>query len=463
METFEYKGIWWLPDKPHDKIPGFLKYDPKEGGSLELIGNLNSLSDFKSLSAPVIILGETVEGKKVTLYKCFEKSRELNFPGQIRSLFFINVIFIGCHFQKEEDILFDEISINFSNLEEWVGLGGIKSRKTDKPNGHLKKEYYIEPPQEIAVKLEKTDIYINFSYNCKFTGYSLNLKQTTFIKIKPKNPISIIEYFNGIIRNIQDFLTLAMGKAVYPMLMTGKSNNSVIELANGQVLLNDIYVYTRMGAFADYSSKIYQRDILFKFCDIADKLDICLQNWINKTYSLGPIYELYFGTFYNPTMYRSHEFLSLVQALESYHRRILNGKYVTDEEFEPLYEAIKKAVPNDIDCNFRESLLNKAKYLNEFSLRKRLRDIIDRLGDWIETFINSPESFIEDVCNTRNYLTHYDERLESKAKTGEELYWLVQRMRFLLEICFLKELGLSEEKIKALVIKYQKYGYLLGY
>ncbi|MFQ6055917.1 MAG: HEPN domain-containing protein [Methanosarcinales archaeon] len=68
--------------------------------------------------------------------------------------------------------------------------------------------------------------------------------------------------------------------------------------------------------------------------------------------------------------------------------------------------------------------------------------------------------FIEYVVNTRNFLTHYDKNIEMKAKTGQELYRLVQKMKFILEICFLIELEMPMETIKALVFRNQRYQYI---
>lgn len=34
MDKFEYKGIWWLPDKPEKKISGTLRFTHNEGAIL---------------------------------------------------------------------------------------------------------------------------------------------------------------------------------------------------------------------------------------------------------------------------------------------------------------------------------------------------------------------------------------------------------------------------------------------
>ncbi len=470
METIEHSGVWWLPENPNFQISGILKYNPKEGACLELIGTFKGIDDLsgiinKELSAPTIILGVTVSGKSITLYKCFEKSFSLSFPGLPKSVFYVNVIFIGCHFKKEEEILLDDISISYSNLEEWIGISGFKQDTEIDQNGHIKKiAYTYEPPKAIVAKLENYDININFNFGSHSDlTYSFDLKQTIFINIKPPKPLGFRVYLDGIMENIRDFLSLAIGKAIYPRTIIGKSKDSVTKLANGEIVLNDIQIFTRAGIFVDYSAKVHQHEMLFTFRDIADYFTIYLKNWIDKSSLLCPVYELYFGTFYNPSMYRNHEFLSLAQALESYHRRTSGGKYVSDEDFRSQYDAFLNAIENSLDPDFKESLRNKMKYLNDFSLRKRLKIILGQCGDWITLFIKSPDLFIEDVCNTRNYLTHYDEQLESQVKKGQSLNWLVQKMKFVIEICFLSELGMPVENVKTLLARNQKYKDLVSH
>jgi len=125
-------------------------------------------------------------------------------------------------------------------------------------------------------------------------------------------------------------------------------------------------------------------------------------------------------------------------------------------------------IPPDIDQGFKASLLNgKLKYANEYSLRKRLRELVNHLtaNDFSPNFIaprRAARIFIEKVCDTRNYLTHYSQALQGRVVEGEELFMLTMRLRGLLEIFLLEELGFDYETIRKMISKNRRFKYRLG-
>ena len=69
-------------------------------------------------------------------------------------------------------------------------------------------------------------------------------------------------------------------------------------------------------------------------------------------------------------MYMEHRFLSIVQALEGYHRRRFPGQDLTTEQHRARLDAIIGAAP----AEHRKWLSEKLAYSNEVSQRKRLRE-----------------------------------------------------------------------------------------
>ena len=365
------------------------------------------------------------------------------------------MVFIGNHFGKNEDLVFENISINYFLLEKWTGISGFElNLKKDNPDKGLNIDYSF--PEEIEINFDNFKIIITFNLN--FSGdrvKDFNLQQTTFIKFQPDKPIHFTEYLMNYCYHIQNFLSLALQRAINPILITGQIKNQE-NVDNGQKF-KDISIYHMIRQFQDSNDTVAPFNVLFLFSDIKENFEEHLKIWFSKFELLKPVYDLYFGTIYNPSMYLEQKFLNFIQALESFHRRLFNDKYVIDEEFENIYEQLMNSIPSDINRDFRESLIQKLKYLNEFSLRKRLKEIFNTHKIFLDELIKNPDKFQDDTVNTRNYLIHYDKDLETKAKQGNDLIKLINILNIILEICFLYELEIPEEKIKSLISRTKRY------
>jgi len=452
IEEFEYKGIWWLPDKPERQISGTLRFTPAEGANLELIGSFRSIEDINKIFAPGIILGESSNGKSITLNECTETDVSISFPGFQTSSFYANKIFVGGHFQKEEDIRFKKLSIRFSNLDEWVNISGF-SIEYKWEDVEVIVKHKMPPPFQANIS-DDLKVLINFEPiwpTHSFVQKDVTIKQNTWIQIESSEE-KPLEYYKKVMNHIQNFLSLGITKPILPMAIEG------ITEANKEMLGNilrcpPVEIFWKLPDIPKASKTLLPPDMLFTFEDISNRFEIFLRNWFKKADLLEPIYNLYFGTFYNPRMFLEHRFLSLAQAVESYHQRVFGGEYLPDEEYKPVYEALVKAIPSWIVEDFRSSLKKRLKYGNEYSLRKRLKEIFDKYSDILSRFIENKENFIERVVDTRNYLTHWREGLKEHAAQGEELYHLTQKLKMILEICLLAELGFNSEEIKDLFLK----------
>jgi hypothetical protein len=454
MENFEFNGVWWLPENPDKKVSGTLKFSSDETTVLQLIGSFKEITEINVVKNHNLILGLTSEGKEITLFKCYEYQSVIHIPGFMNSCFFISVVFVGHQFKKIEDIVFDSILLNYNNLNEWAGINGfqLQPNKNNEDDHPLAEIRYFKP-QIVAVKLEKFSISIDFQFTQKGGFSEIKWEQTTFFKIDTDEPTNFDGYMS-LCYNIQNFLSLAMGSAALPLTVIAKTKECQITMGDGNVMYPEIFIFYPIRGFNELKKNITYFNMLFSFRDISADYEKCIKNWFAKSSALKPVNDLYFGTLYNSSIYLQHAFSSLIQAIETYHRRTHDGKYLTDEEYlKVVYPILIKSLPSTIDENFRESLKGKLLYLNEFSLRKRLKEILEYCGNLTEHFIKNKSEFIENTVDTRNYLTHFDKKLEGKAKQEEKLNLLTQQLKFVLEICLLQELEISDTTIGNLIAR----------
>ena len=82
-ESFEFKGYWWLPSNPDNKVAGVITYTSGKSLVLELFGSFeergNTIECFMSKSHEDTIHGTLENAKKITLLQC-DPSGSYNFP-----------------------------------------------------------------------------------------------------------------------------------------------------------------------------------------------------------------------------------------------------------------------------------------------------------------------------------------------------------------------------------------------
>ena len=115
-------GKWWLP-ADNVQHPGTLKYDD-DGGLLTISGPfLPSTEVYSTIDKKdFIILGQLVDGKKVTLiaYSMYSQRYAIG-PQYVfsKTQFQIKFIILGTNIQQVEDIKFHSILVEYSNLVNW--------------------------------------------------------------------------------------------------------------------------------------------------------------------------------------------------------------------------------------------------------------------------------------------------------------------------------------------------------
>ena len=153
LEQIVVNGLFWLPEMPERRVAGILTYDPAGNSTLALIGSLKEFAQINEFFTPDIILGISLDGKPITLYRCFEKSSRFSSGGPLVTDFHVLTILIGAHFQSAQDIKFRRMYFEFSGLREWIGINPV-TRKGGKNTWQIK---YKRPKQ---IRLFSSNKYI---------------------------------------------------------------------------------------------------------------------------------------------------------------------------------------------------------------------------------------------------------------------------------------------------------------
>jgi len=439
LDSFELWGKWWLPENSNNKVSGKLIIKPENFPNLQLNGQFTHEPDYIEN-----ILGFTANGKKITLRKCLRASQENSIPGYTVESYQATLCIIGHHYNDERNITFKKIYLSYEGFEEWMGYRLFRSERSgDDENRKIVIKGKL--PDLIVAKMDDCKIQISYTVNISSGNYVENVQKTSaWISIE-FNDLIMIDDIWSYIQKISDFFTLGVGKRTN-LIKLKASADYLIDYPGEVELYYPLYRYKEKKSLHPFF-------MVFAYHDISSHFEQYIKNWFDFVNKFKPTYELFFSTFKNPFIHQVDEFLSLIQALESYHSRKYTDDYVMPiAQFRSLLDQVRNVISNyNTERTNKDYLLSRINFLNTKSLRRRLREIYSENVDLLDSFIDDRDYFIAKIVDTRNYYTHYSERLKDRIIDIKSLPMYSQKLKWIILIIMLSELEFPQElQLKAL-------------
>jgi hypothetical protein len=440
-----FKGLWFLPNDIENKINGILTYNPHEEYSeLELFGNLNNYDDNKDFE---LVLGTTLDGEDITLCNCrVVHSRSTRTPSSNSKTVYLSrikseFILCGAHITKPEDLVFQKISTEIYNFENWIGIHGFSDDTEDSGN-EINFNYQRPKAIDFAIN-DNTKGEIKFFISTKepVLNTEYNFKQSTRLSFNSSELVSFRTLLNHVY-NFQDFLVLSLFTHTVPFNIVLISDKIFTTHKTGNGELNipkEIKLLTRQVKKISRAQPKFSFQMLFTYKDIEKEFPIIIRKWYEKYETLKDSFGLFFYQFYINDKYLNVLFLNLAQAAESFHYHLNpKQKLLESKEFKERRDKIESKLSEDIDL----FLWIKPYIKNDLYLDIRLSEIIEKYcNDTLLKYIGDVDSFKRDIKNSRNYYTHFNPSLKNKALKGNELLDLYTKLRLLLISAFLIESG----------------------
>ncbi|MEO8514793.1 MAG: HEPN domain-containing protein [Ignavibacteria bacterium] len=463
MEKFEISGDWWVPESPDYKISGSLKFNAAEDTILELNG---SFYKFPNVPNPyeTIILGIDKTGIRFTLKHCrlLSVSRDLYNDKLFESKYAVNLIYKNFHFHKTEDIKFNKMSIEINHLYEWAGISGFN----DLPNyfkgsGEINIKY-INPKASELFSFNGFSLMIitNNSLTIPFVQNELQLKEKTYLVIENNEATTFYE-FHKIINIFTHFLNFVTLKPNYELsILAFSMPYSNLREDGIEVPTPPVEIFFKKPFIKD-SKKLDIYEILFRYNDDKDKIRNVLLEWFKNYQNYRQIFILFSSSLYNENTYNEHQFLSLVQCLEIFHRiKYEQTKTATKELPDSEFELRKKQILTSVTTLWKDWI--KRKLTNYSTLRERLFDIINESEYILKDFFDI-DKFINRTVKTRNYITHYSSEINEMVLENSEMAIYTEKLKLILTVSILSELGFNHIEIKQIISNHVHYNNLKNF
>lgn len=443
-----YEGYWWVPDNPSRKVPGILEFSQDGGIKLNLLTSVRDDPDGMGMTSEAQrfdkILGKTTDGDDITILNCLRTNATQSFGGTLTESYEGTTLLVGKRFSKPVE--FSGIKVKSDLINAWAERSATKidsSLFNKESDGPVKAEagdvttIKVEIPESIEAKMNGIEVKVknDISTNINRRGGG-EITDETFFEVKVEDSSIDLDQALNYSKSIEHFVSLALGNEcrAEKLIGIGTDENTDIEI-----------LYVSQGSNKEVSIHPYKTNFILP--DIIDDFGHVMAKWFNLTDEFSQPINLYFSTRYNDRMYVNNEFLSLTQAIEVYHRLSdqFDGIYIDPEEFEKYKSELEGTIKNEFDESFSSHLKNGTfKFANEYTLAKRMKDLVRHRGHILEDLPWDFESQVRPVVKARNELTHNGKA----AVSTNQLYEYYLLLSALFETLLLTDIGIGDEQIQ---------------
>lgn len=424
FSTHEYKGTWWLASDTAKKLPGELTVT-RGDAELEVLGHFGGprlpgpgesveIADWTKPGDPKRIVGLTAEKDDLTLEGALVDS----LPSGI-STYEPPWVLVGKAFDEDEDISFDEMVVQISDLDTWTQSSGFSHTQRDPelPDARLGGAFDIQfkRPSAIEIPLDGGEV-ASIEFSVGHSGWkpvptSVTVSQTAFFRLRfaERHSLNALAQRVGQLRS---FFTLAVGRPVSIISVTAYQDDYRSPRSEQPL---PIKVLWEIPHNPDPPSEVrHPIKMAFTLPECPKSISEVMNTWLGMQEQFRPVFDLYFGMRYHRDVFGELRFLAHAQAVESYDRRRRSTGSALDQRLRATLKQCPKV---------RANLLKAA-------------------GVSLNEFLTAFE-------DSRNYYTHYTSgpKQNPQARRGVLLYVLTVQLQTVIEMALLRRLGFSDDAI----------------
>lgn len=458
MKSLSGIGTWWLPDAGDRKVAGTISAN-SDGTVLLSLTEPFEDGSASSMAIPTrypVILGDTRDGKEITLLEVYVTSRASHAMSygrvtergpELRA----HRAFIGAHLPLGDETPVSSVKLVFSHLADWV-CGDQPFASEELSEDMLRRHVEYSYPTPIDFRGLDGTILIATESGWSTSSHSETVRRQPYLRVNFDKPVAYKDIHDKVVKPFQCFLTFACGAPA--------------DLEELSFWVDDIgYQHGDRRSPRDISQTLSERDgdrsarphsweFLLPLASIRGRVEEIFSKWLKILENASAAVDFYGSIFLGPQLYLETRFLYAAQALEVYHRRCpwFDNKSMPTDEWRKRWNNLEEmAHPHD------PALVNwvgemKAVVRNEKNLRKCLEDLVEH-GNGQAQRILRPD-FVDLATKTRHKLTHHDPK--ASGAEAEDIFWLAEEAIGLLESCILRDLGLTPTEIKKATSRTQR-------
>jgi ApeA N-terminal domain 1 len=447
MKHFESSGLWFPGDDSANAVGGMLHYD-SNGLNLKLLGSFREGWSTGQERYPTVrgVVDESPYGTFVTLLDCIRTRSRISAPGITSETIRCGRAVVGFSHLPDEPSRFETLEVSFSYLMDWVGQSGIKFQVT--PN--------------ISYDIAYTDPdTLSFAFGTKIVSlapwpkisrgmHHVSLDEETIIQIGPIGDQPLANLGGGLVQVLQNLLTFATDtpNGIEDLAYRGMENDQGIKPAYH-------LVFEPLFRLKTDKETLHSTDMLFTFADCQEHSPDIFQKWLNFTDKNPAFCTVYFANIYAEPPFLNDKFESLLQAFTLLSTSL--GK--VSERTKLFLNDVAEAVQSRYGQDEREMLGHIIPTGPEIEMPHHLLLLFQENADTLGALVEDIPRFVRSVSDTLAFFKRRSEG-ESPRFEGTDLLHATLKIRTLIKVLVLKEIGFGEKVVKSLVQRNSRINYL---
>lgn len=421
-ELLNVPGVWWLPETPDHKVPGWFTYDPEEGGTLRLSGSLRPLNWIENSLADGSVqrfighrpdedrIYPRIHGQSGDLLLHMEDAFQLSLQDHLcreddaAEKVHVNWVITGALFDGDGPPQVHRAVVELQHLTSWVDNDALTVDWEDLPEDVFAVATAHRRPTLRADLDDDSELAVVQSLGTAGDHrHDANLVQSILLTINATSPQRMPILVDRV-SAFQDLLTIAAGKVANVETFHFTHNQVPKRSLAGQAIGNwkeELKYYTRWANRDSDRERVSPYSMLFTFSDFGGIDGV--ERWMRVADRYRSELTRVMAVRYNTSMFTEDRVANCVAALESFDRT--------------------RRESTDQDTNLRDRLQRCAEYAGETFVGLLGGEPID---EWTKR-----------AKNHRHALGHHLDRFRDnmeliERELGDQLLWLAL-------LCLLRE------------------------
>lgn len=459
-EVSRWEGRWWPKGETENAVSGTLRQESARSFVLELHSSFTPSHPPFYLPSPLTIYGVTIDGSQFTLELLAVSGLHSSGFGR-RSTYTVGRLIKGSQLPDLNPIV-HSVEFGLTRLHSWLApeVFHVDQQFGAFPYRARIDLTYTSPEPILLAQLEGFAIYVFFWSNLPMTtprDKSVEIEHHCGIRIDGTRRHRL-STFLPIVEQTRALIAFATANPCSVTYLVAHQKRDATRVLEKQVEHERRLEFFPVSRPQDAPSQepLLPHSMLFTYADDQLIEGAAVEAWFEGWPKLGPLVELFLGANQGDEIYQEHRFLSLVQALEGWHRLNYSNCKVPKSEHKGRVVRILKSIP-EADLEFVRANLQ---YSNEPSLRDRLMELATVAHETLPECIENKKAFVDAAVASRHYLSHLAPHLQERAASNWSLYRLCYSLSWTFEILMLLKLGFPEDiarKIMGRSFKNRRY------